>query len=321
MKICFFSNYHIGDSFFAHPYIKWICENNKDITFFLLIFCGYELFIDIPNLKKLQDLNYNKEIVNGNSPEFNSNLDKKLLNMIQSKHRENLFTFNYNNENYIAFNIWCVSLGMTYEEDLNTEKMQKGFYDNLNKLNEKFKLNIVNKYISNFDILPSLIDVDITKFFEWYNTTNKKKVFIYNYKPRSLYYHINIDNVVFSLVKKYTNINFIVAMYQDNLKNLPNVKFCDIDFECKKDISCKNLLMEEKISRLCDIVIMTPTGSAMFFLNKNILNYNNKKYMLENEKYTNKLNSYYNYCLNSNIKIIENINYSGILKELDNLLI
>ncbi len=319
MKICFISNNHIGDSFFAYPHIKWICENNKDITFYLLIFCGYELFTDIPNLKKLQDLNYKKELINGEPPQFNSNLDPKLLNITYTNQLENIFTFDYKNETYIAFNIWCVSLGMTYEDDLNAEKMQKGFYNNLNKLNEKFNLNIVNKYINNLDLLPKIKDVEINKFVEWNNTTNKKKVFIYNYIPRSMNYHVNIHNAIFSLVKKYSNINFIIAMYQDNLKNLPNVKFCDIDFECTKDISCKNLLMEEKISRYCDLVIIMPTGSAMFFLNKNISSYNNKKYMLENEKYTNKLNSYYNYCINSNMKIIENINYLDILKELDNL--
>jgi hypothetical protein len=204
----------------------------------------------------------------------------------------------------------------------------QSYINNINILNNKFNLNINNLNKTN-DFLADITNynipnynIDIDKFLKWnYNNSNKNYIFFYNFKTRSINYHIDIAKLIRHLSLLFTNLIFIVPVFHKELENLNNVKFCDTDFDCFYDRTCLNLLMIEKIQLFCKSIIILPTGASWMFMNNNIKNYIDKKiYMLENEDYTNRLNNWYNFCSNNNNNIVSNLkldNLFDICKNLD----
>ena len=323
MNICFFNVVHIGDIFFSQPFILNICKNNPEVTFYYWSLVG-DIFFEnrSSNLKYLEHnicREYKNKFFNGYPPEYNIIGDETLIRLFTNPNNNEHFIFSYKNINYIAFNTHCTAMGCS--PDICVISAIKSYKNNINILNNKFNLNINNLNKTN-EFLPDITNynINIDKFLKWnHNNLNKNFIFFYNFKARSLEYHIDVAKVIRQLSLLFTNLIFIVPVFDKELENLNNVKFCDTDFDCFYDRSCLNLLMIEKIQLFCKSIIILPTGASWMFMNNNIKNYIDKKiYMLENEDYTNRLNNWYNFCSNNNI--VSNLkldNLFDICKNLD----
>jgi len=316
MNICFFSTQHIGDVYFSQPFILNICKNNPEITFYYWSFLGHIFFENkINNLKYLENnlcIEYNNNLINGRPPEDLLNCDYLLKKLFIDNTSNTNFVFCYENINYIALNTHCSVMGSS---DLCIIGLIEAFINNINIINNKFNLNI-NNLINTNDLLPDIKydNINIDKFLKWKNDNVENNcIFFYNFKPRSLNYPININITIKNLATLFTNIIFIIPLFNEELHNLNNVKFCDKDFDCFYNTTCNNLLMIEKIQLFCKYIIIIPCGASWIFMNKNIDNYiDTKIYMLENDIFTKKLNNWYNYCKNNTVNIVNNINLNTL---------
>ena len=311
-KICFYNTVHIGDTFFVEPFIRNFCDNNANYTCYIWLLYGYFLYNDIKNLIPLDNYSetYNKSLNSGEPPEDKSNFDINLKQMFISNHNTRFFKFKYNNENFIAINTWCIALGC--RSDMIPSQLNSGFSNVINTINQSQGIQYINKVVDRRDTMPKLPKVEITKFNNWAQINTKKTCFFYNYRPRSISYHVHYNNIICNLANIYKDYIFIVPRYENELANIPNIKFCDIDFGCIETPDCKNVVMIEKIADSCSIVVTLPTGASWLFFNVNILSQTNKKYILSGAIYEKKLNDWFSYSFSSYEKIINNIDENNI---------
>lgn len=318
MNICFFSVQHFGDNFFAQPFILNICKNNPELYFSYWFFLGHFCFDNmVSNLHFLEsnvEVKYNQQLIDGSHPEDIMNGDLSLKRLFIQNDKTPFFTFYYNNIKYIAFNIWCASFGC---DDICVNEIKIGFQNRIEQINISFGLSIKSE-IDKYSLLPTLKKVSIEPFLLWkQNHYNQKYIFIYNFKPRSITMHYNINYIIHNLCIKFPNIIFIVPNYTQELSNLSNIKFCDNDFNCIAEPSCKNLFILEKIQRYCSLVFTIPSGSSWMFFNSDLYIENKQNiFIIENEVYSKKLNNWYHFCKNNNNEnIIHNISSINNMEE------
>jgi hypothetical protein len=320
MNICFFSVQHFGDNFFAQPFIRNICKNNPELSFNYWFFLGHFMFDNMENnlcaLETVSSFDYISTLINGNPPEDIISTDQHLKNLFISNEKTPYFVFSYNSSQYIAFNIWCSSLNSL---DIDVHSYINGIINNITNINNHFNMHIQYDHTTTIEnLIPKINECDISLFNKFYNeNVGKKYVFMYNYKPRSLHYPIQIDTVIVDLAIRYPHIIFIVPIYKSGYENIVNIKCCDRDFGCCVDISCKNLAMLSQIITFCNIVITLPSGSTWTFFNDkmNIQTF----YILEWPEYAYKLNNWYKLAYNLQTNILQNIQTSDIEKLIKNI--
>jgi hypothetical protein len=321
--------YHFGDTLFAQPFIKHVCDNNKNINFFYFILYGHALFRDINNLGHIDKYinSYNRRLLNGEAPEKNTYIDRNLYDILENNKFKTNFTFYFNNKSYIAVNIWCIGMGCNNNEEMDIYALERNFFKNIDTINNIYNLNIIYNITNKIYTLPYLSVISIDRFIQW-NNNNKdtKKILFYNYVTRSAHFPYNLNNVIYQVANKFKDIIFIVPQFNQQLSNIDNIKFCDIDFDCIETPDCNNILMINQISELCDFIICPPTGGSWIFFNNNFQNIKNKVYIIETTQdyektYTNKMNIWLNYAYNNstNNKTIIHIHYNDIEGIINNL--
>lgn len=320
MQICFFSVQHFGDNFLSQPFIRNICKHNPNMLFKYWFFLGHFMFDNMENnltsLENIPNFSYTSTLINGNPPEDIIATDQTLKNLFINNEKTPYFMFSYNGSSYIAVNIWCSSYNLL---DVDFYNYSEGFYNNINNINTAFKMNITYDSAINIENnIPKINNCDISIFTNFYNSNaDKKYIFFYNFKPRSLHYPIPLDDIICSLAMKYPHIIFIVPIYKPEYENIVNIKCCDKDFGCFVDISCKNLAMLSSIITFCNIVITLPSGSTWTFFNDKM---NTQTfYILEWPEYACKINTWYKIAYNVHTDILQNIQCNDIEKLIENI--
>ena len=323
MKVCFFTTQHIGDNLFSQPFVLHICRSNPDLQFYYWFFAGHILYSNINNLNNLENDKpnvYNRILTPGEPPEDIINADNYIKQMFMINSAKTLFTFEYNNNKYIAFNIWCTAL---LSPEINFNSLYTGVIHKINELNTKFNVNIKFDYMEKTNYMPKLIDVSIDKFIEWNNSmynkvvnietnTERKYIFIYNYKPRSVTVNYDINDCINKLCRIFPDLIFIVPNYKIELAELTNIKFCDKDFGCIEERECTNLLMVEKIARYCNIVFTLECGATWLFFNSNIDSQINNKFIINGKTYADRINNWYHIASNTKNNVINSVNIEDL---------
>jgi hypothetical protein len=297
MNICFYSTNHLGDILFSNPFIKKICESNPTKRFYQWSLYGNELVCGPTNLhylKNQNDDNYKTNFVSGLAPEdFIPN--DYLKQLFIKNHFTSIFHFKYEEIDYIGLNTWCIALGC--KEDVNIIQLVSCYNNKIQEINNKFNTDFKIDNYNQWDLLPCLKDTPITKFINWRATIafDTKLIFIYNYVPRLVRLNFDMNTFIVHICNLYKNCIIVVPLYNNLLKNIPNIKFCDKDFDCEDVISGTNLLRINKINYMCDIIIAIPTGASWIWFNVNFKDSHKKIYILEDNGYVNKLNKWYEY--------------------------
>ena len=111
LDICFFNLNHIGDVYFMAYMINEICSLNEKNNFLYYSINGSIFFENIPNLKKIQEIDksYSKQLNNGEPPEnlINNEILQFLLN--NNITRSGSKILNYKNNEILFINTWCIS--------------------------------------------------------------------------------------------------------------------------------------------------------------------------------------------------------------------
>ena len=258
--------------------------------------------------------------------QYENYIEKDNILIEKLQNTEQNFIFTYNNEDYIGFNCWCLSVSLgNSNSEMNVYNLENDFKNRLIEVIQKYNLNLIINKINKIDLLPNIPNIITTSFDNWYvSNTDKVLIYIYNYIPRS-YNGLGsniINNFIKYLANKYASNNkilFIVPKYNIIFQNYKNILYCDLLFDSIEKPDCYNLLINNKIAQKCKIIITIPSGSTWLFLNNSITEQSSIKYMLTPNgysKYVWYLNNWYKYCTNNMNNIISNINFY----ELDNLI-
>jgi hypothetical protein len=138
------------------------------------------------------------------------------------------------------------------------------------------------------------------EFIDWNNnrTDKRRLVFYYNYHPKSGQ-TIPIDNhnlFIIEIAKVFTNYIFLLPNFSQDIEQLiinhsiTNIISCEKKFNCKEDITCKNLCMIQKILDHCDFSIHFDIGACFYYINNNTISSKNIPiHISTSEYYTNNL--------------------------------
>lgn len=301
-KICFYNMNHLGDIYFSSLFINLIAEQNKDMVFYYFCISGDCFFYKNTNLIKLNKTitnKYNKELVSGEPPE--NLLDNDFLTIFNLLKENNLEkkqfnTININNNSFLFINTWCMS-PLIHFEDFNIQSSIQGWNNLLYHLN----LNLTKKI--NFVIKDRL---DLVNIFTYYDNENinketlKDKVFIFNYKPRSLTLK-SMDNIINQISQ---NHKVLLANYEEKYSNNPNISFFDKEYNIYPTPDCINLIKMWDIIIHCKKIIIIPSGSSFTFFHKLKEIKKEQIYMFSSHHYCTILNNTINYLLDKQINLI-----------------
>lgn len=318
--LCFYSHAHIGDIIFSNPFIRKICESNKNDIFYQWCLYGNELVTGSENLFYLEKnkFNYNSSFLSGDAPE-NYTDSTFLKNLFISNHNTDIFDFVYEEKHIIALNTWCSPIGCN--SDVDFQQLYNGFINKINKINAVYNTNFKFDNFIQYELLPRFKDIPIDKFMLWKNSINpeKKIIFIYNYTPRLIHPSIDINILICNAAIQFPNCFIIVPLYNELFQNISNIKCCDNDFNCEKDVVCNNVLMINKINIQCNVIISLCTGASWCWFDNNIELNNRKFLILDGISYVNKMNNWYKFTSNKNNNLIYNLStHSDILREISN---
>jgi hypothetical protein len=301
MEICFYNVNHIGDVYFSSFFINLICKQNSDINFLYYFINGDIFFKNVSNINRIDSIenNYNNTLVNGNPPE--DLLNKNILSLLLNNKMEKTGTriLNINGKNILFVNTWCKS-EYFQDDDFEIYGAFKSYKNLINHINSNY--NFIIKF--NIEENGKQILDNIYKYDTVLNTIEldyKKTIFIFNYKPRSIIFDLNLFNKLIHYLS--INNNIILSCYDSNFNNNKNIKFIDRDFNIYPQPTCENLLNLWEIAIKCEKVIITPSGSSWTFFHKLHMIKENQIFIINNINYQKNLNNIINYFTGESSKI------------------
>jgi len=297
--ICFYNPCNFGDTFFASPFIRHICNSNPSRRFYYILSKGEYIFSGhpLPNLYNIQTTT----ILRGNNVYI-----QDIFNKIQYQYRESpYFDMRINNERYIFMNVWCGGIGSA---DVKFHELKGGYTRSLNRINAHYQETFVNSEIPNDKIMP-IVKMPISMYNDngfctwirkWHNENpqdgldgsgdgGRKLVFIYNFRPLSAInepYNMNV--YITGLARMFPNTHtLIVPSHSREFDVYPNIICCDRLFGySESENSFRGLFMLETIVRACDIIISQYCGASWIWFNENMAQYfRNKDHRRRKEFY------------------------------------
>ena len=312
--VCFYNFTHFGDIYFAQPFVKHICSANPDVTFYYWASVGHAAYEGIPNLIHLEPISHvvSSEVIGDKNLiqyaikyknsyyKFNNFFYEPLLDYLRD-----FATFEYQGKTFIAFstfNAWY----RTYVYRLNDMEyifLLAGFKTKMIMLADIFGLSLKFDF-ENHIMIPELPAIPMTdRFLTWLPQNRQKNlIFFYNYKPRSMWNFMNIEQInaiIVNICISNPHLHVIVPRYDDVFVGIENMTFCDRDFGFTENRTCLNLLQIEHILQYCRLVITLPSGSTWTFLNRRLLSCRGRTAFYlwgDYPEYAKKLNNWYKYA-------------------------
>jgi hypothetical protein len=290
MNICFYNPFNIGDSYFISFFLHQICKINKDIDFFYWTTIGSIFFENIPNLKRLVELepSYNGNITSGEPPE--NFIDITVRNFLFSNGMRDVVpakVLNFLDKDILFINTWCISEYLKHSEFCFDSAKQS--YNNLiEQVNGNFGLNLKYDIPENQDIYLFYKSMKYNKIKLDNLEELNNSIFIFNYKPRTLSVDFNVLNEL--IINESKNNKIILSCYDSLFENNLNISFMDKTYGINTTPSCENLLKTWDIASECEKIIILPTGGSWTFFHKIEILKNKKLYMLHGERFASVLN-------------------------------
>lgn len=281
--ICFYNPCNFGDTFFASPFIRHICNSNPSRRFYYNVSKGEYIFSghQLANLYNIQTTT----VLRGNNTLIND-----IYNKIQHTHRESpYFDIQLNNERYIFMNVWCGGIAST---DVNFQELKAGYTRSLDSINAYYRETFVNTEIPNNKIMP-VVEMPVSiyndnGFHAWIQKWHidnlrgggggggRKLVFIFNFTPLSALnepYRMNI--YIAGLARMFpTTHTFMVPSHSREFDEYPNIICCDRLFGySESEKSFRELFILETIVRSCDTIISQYCGASWIWFNENLAQY------------------------------------------------
>jgi hypothetical protein len=322
-NICFYNMNHLGDVYFSSIYINIICKLNNEINFLYYFICGDVFYEKIPNIQRINMIenSYKNNLNNGSPPE--ELIDNEVLNLLIQHDMQHKCAkiIEYNNKNILFVNTWGASECLQHT-DYDLESSKYSYERLIQKLNTDYNLNLKFEINLN-ESFKDIFKIEIDDFSKLDNNTLFKNlhetIFIFNYRPRSICFDVNIlSNFIRELSKNY---QIILSTYDNTFDNNENIKFFDKDFNIYPDPKCLNLIYIWEIASKCSKIILLETGSCWTFLHKLKVLKENQLFLFNSNDYINRLNNLINVLSFENkslVNIVNNTNMNDIFTKLSN---
>jgi len=268
IKIVFYNNFHVGDTFLSQPFIKNIIDNNKD-NFEYYYYCHYNYFIYSSILDNIQNVNLLDK----------NNIIKVKCNFIDNEHNSNN-PFYFDN-NILIINTWIGKMFCNGCQECNLLTYIQCYKILLNNIYNLYNIKIL--FDDNIEqvipIFPKNLNIEnFIKFKE--NNSKKKIIFLRNYFPQSGQQFILNSNSEYIKIIKFLLSNNIVILSEFNNdllnykleNNINDLYFVNEYFNLPITETCENLYYMEKISHYCDISIHFDSGRSFLYLNDEFIN-------------------------------------------------
>ena len=276
IKIIFYNNWHVGDIFFAQPFIKNIVDYNNE-NFDYYFFCHYNDFIYtsvIPNIKNIK-------------------YENDFLEIVKNMNNYNYENFIYlNEEKILLINTWIGSMSYTWNKKQHILDNYKDYlkecdlisyikcYDiTLNNILKEHNIQI--NYCNDIQLCyPVLPDLNIDYFLNFKKNIDKKIVFLNNYNPASgqktsiKESYEFIDLIHFFIEKKYVVLlpenNKEILQYKVENK-INDLYFMMDEFPIENNNISSSLYYMSTIGNHCDVSICFDVGRSLLYINKNFM--------------------------------------------------
>ena len=301
MDICFYNMNHIGDVYFNYFFLNMICKQNPNIHFYYYFINGDAFFENIKNISRIFPIEseYSCNLINGEPPE--NLLNNKILQMlIKNNMQQTIYKkLIVDNKEYLFVNLWCNSYFLSHIDFDFISAIPK-YINLIDKLNNDFLFNLNFKIIDNKQLIETELSENLK--FGTLNLTEQilnESIIIFNFKPRSLSFNMDVLNKFIYTLSKYNKI--ILTSYDKMFGDNKNISFIDRDYKICNTPKCDNLLFIWEIAVKCKHIIILPTGSSFLFFHKLDKLNENQIHMFNNVQYCDSLNKNTNYFANKNI--------------------
>jgi len=305
MEICFYNMNHIGDIYFSYFFINIICKMNLNVKFLYYFINGDIFFKKIPNIERISPIedNYLNKLINGNPPE--NLLNNSVLQILINNNMQSVGSriIECNGKKILFINTWCISSNLKHE-DYDIQTALNSYQSLINIINSEYSLNLNFKINNYIELLHDIDSFDTNKNLNINEDELKDTIFVFNFKPRSLDFNMNVLNYNISKLSK--NNKVIISTYEEIFENNENIKFADKNYNIYPNPSCKNLIDLWEIAYKCKKIILVPSGSCWTFFHKLPLLKENQIFIFNSNKYCNQLNKNINLFLEENKNLIKN---------------
>lgn len=266
---------HSGDILVTLEIVKIFISSNPTSIFKLVPASCKRLYNNL--------ISKNVEVINHNCIWDSKNTKNVLIknDIITNLHN---VLFHYEN-NKLYINLWKMLI-QDNSNCINLLGRTSFIKKTINEINSKFNLNIQFNCDNDKKLIPILPDINIDKTENYLKSLNKKLIFFYNLRSTCGFeQHTNIninDKIILKLLSEIDdNTTLIIAKKTD----IQNDKIICIETDLNNPLSNdgENLLVNEKISRLCDKIYFKMNGGSLFILNSINVN-NEKKFFLIDSK-------------------------------------
>ena len=205
--------------------------------------------------------------------------------IITEKH--NILIHYENNKLYI--NLWKL-LTQDNTNCINLLGRTAFIKNTIHEINMKYSLNIQFNCDNDKQLIPILPYINIDKTEHYLKSLNKKLIFFYNLTSScgiETEYAVNInDNVIEKLLSEMNNDTILLIAKKTHIQS-DKIIYIDSDLNNPLSNDGENLLVNEKISRLCDKIYFKINGGSLFILNS--ININNEQtfFLINSEKSSN----------------------------------
>lgn len=290
MVFVFFNTKSIGDVFFATPFIKFICKNNKDYQFHIHTNIASNLYKNIENLCLIDK--------DDNPPDHPNH---KAINNFFVYHENKEFFIDGNN---IFINTWVTPMNTLIKPN-NCEcsilHMYGAYKLLISAINDKTERKIMFPEMKPKEMIYNMPPLDIDAFLAFKISRKRETVYYHNRigssastKPFSKESdHIYILNKLASI---FPEKDFIVP----NDKAAPVRKniFLTKEFGVKEDHTCENVLKDIDIAGYSNYAVIFDIGSCLLYCNDRFPSYQAKfLHLSHNNRYVELLRKNLEDCL------------------------
>lgn len=302
INITFFNLASIGDIYFSVPFIRFVCEKNPQMTFYIHTNLGSYLYHDIPNLKQLdpQDLPFDHP-------------ERRKLYYFFHQYDRKLVT-EYDDKTFFV-NTWIGPFNEMTDPPLNCcchpEDIYEAFQQVMGMLISRLPIDIHYPAMTKRDLIYRMPNINIDSFLEFKQKSGKDIVFYFNRMGASA------DSKPFSSEKDHIDVlTKLSSIFPEKLFLVPNEKLkpdcanviATSHFGIHEDHTCKNVLEDIEIGGNCNYAFIFDMGSAFTFCNDKFASYTAKFYHLsKRDDYPKKLKKTIENCLEiptSNIEYV-----------------
>lgn len=164
----------------------------------------------------------------------------------------------------------------------------------INEINFKFNLNIQFDCDNDKNLIPVLPNINIAKIENDLKSLNKKLIFFYNLNSNSTFEkptNIN-DKVILKLLSEIDDNTILIIAKKTNIQN-DKIICIETDLNNPLSNDGENLLVNEKISRLCNRIYFKVNGGSLFILNSININNDQNFYLINFDNWYNILKKSY----------------------------